>query len=214
MNFEFIHRIITHFLVFRLIFDLYKARVGIASAADIESAIAPLAVLVNRYGLLMPALLCGAVEALASVLLLFTYGVDGTINRTLPLLEARSETIFLAKIPPSTRTRPGSSIVLIPNNGQKILPFFRHHSFHLHAEFPKDGAMKQVKTLLVFVSEYTHPMKIGRAWILYKHESVKISSTKSTVRLDICWDTGKTRLLTLPYVWVLILKHGLLESFS
>ncbi|KAF4617583.1 hypothetical protein D9613_005630 [Agrocybe pediades] len=96
MNFEFIHRIITHFLVFRLIFDLYKARVGIASAADIESAIAPLAVLVNRYGLLMPALLCGAVEALASVLLLFTYGVDGTINRTLPLLEARSETIFLA----------------------------------------------------------------------------------------------------------------------
>ncbi|KAF9561094.1 hypothetical protein CPC08DRAFT_447718 [Agrocybe pediades] len=96
MNLEFIQRIITNFLTLMPIFDFVKARIGIATVADISTSITPLAILVNRYGLFKPALLCAIVEVFALAVSFYTCGIDEAVTRTIPLLEARSKVIFFA----------------------------------------------------------------------------------------------------------------------
>ncbi|KAF9561093.1 hypothetical protein CPC08DRAFT_762334 [Agrocybe pediades] len=96
MYFDFIQGIITYFLL-EPVLDFFKARLGITTVAHtVESSLTPLAILIKRYGVFKPALLCATVEVIALVVNLFLHGVDGSVTRTMPLLESRTKTIFLA----------------------------------------------------------------------------------------------------------------------
>ncbi|KAF4617578.1 hypothetical protein D9613_005639 [Agrocybe pediades] len=96
MYFDFIQGIITYFLL-EPVLDFFKARLGTTTVAHtVESSLTPLAILIKRYGVFKPALLCATVEVIAHVVNLFLHGVDGSVTRTMPLLESRTKTIFLA----------------------------------------------------------------------------------------------------------------------
>ncbi|KAF4617650.1 hypothetical protein D9613_005675 [Agrocybe pediades] len=90
--FEFFNRQITYFLI--PAYHLLQARLGATIAINAQDFIRPLSILLIGYGLSMTALVCAVVETIALVILVFTYGMEGSImNLTIPFIFSRPKVI-------------------------------------------------------------------------------------------------------------------------
>ena len=89
-------RVINFVAISKPALDILNERLAVETGGVVKLSIMPISALVSRHGRFETAVMCAAVENVACLLLLHTYGSQGAVDRTIPVIEARAQDVFYA----------------------------------------------------------------------------------------------------------------------